>query len=76
MFIVFKFLHHVSSQMSRINCEYEFALILFLCRVLVTEPPMSAMSEEDRQMKEMLGFGSFHSTKGERGRGSGSAQYS
>jgi len=30
------------------------------------EPPMSQMTEEERQMKEMLGFGSFHSTKGKK----------
>jgi len=30
------------------------------------EKPMSEMSEEDRQMKELLGFGSFHSTKGKK----------
>ena len=25
---------------------------------------MSQMTEEERQMKELLGFGAFHSTKG------------
>ena len=29
------------------------------------EPSMSSMTEEERQMKELLGFGSFHSTKGQ-----------
>lgn len=30
-----------------------------------SEPPMSQLTEEERQMKELLGFGAFHSTKGE-----------
>lgn len=29
-----------------------------------SEPPMSQLTEEERQMKELLGFGAFHSTKG------------
>jgi len=33
------------------------------------EPPMSEMTEEERQMKEMLGFGSFHSTQGKKVKG-------
>jgi len=30
------------------------------------EPPMSQLSEEERKMKELMGFGSFHTTKGKK----------